>query len=223
MVDLVVIVPSRGRPQAAAELAEAFYATRTADTELIFALDDNDPALRGYPMNASWVGPSRSMVEALNEAAINYANQHDPPFAVGFMGDDHRPRTAGWDERYLEALRELGTGLVYGNDLFQRERLPTQVAMTADLVRWLGYMAPPGLRHMYVDNAWLALGKALGRITYLPGVIVEHMHPLVHKGAWDEGYARVNHPDVYAADRVAFGRWLREMGGLVDDRNRAHA
>jgi hypothetical protein len=151
--DLVVVVPSRGRPEAARALVEVFAATCTAATLLVFAVDNNDDtrgqyAAAGVGYN---VGPSTTMVEALNRAVVECVASHDP-FAVAFMGDDHRPRTVGWDQAYLDALRELDTGIVYGNDLLQGERLATQCAMTSDIVRELGYMAPPALTHMYVDN-----------------------------------------------------------------------
>jgi hypothetical protein len=203
MADLVVIVPSRGRPQAARELADAFTATCTADTELLFAVDYGDPTVGEYPRFNTWISDSRSMVEALNNAALARV---DAPtlFAVGFLGDDHRPRTRGWDAAYLEALRELGTGIVYGDDLLQRRNLPTQVAMTADIVRTLGFMAPPALTHLYVDNYWLELGTGAACIRYLPDVVVEHRHPVAGKAQWDEGYARVNNSEMYARDEQAF-------------------
>lgn len=210
MTDLVVIVPSRGRPTSAIELAEAFEATCTADTELVFALDKDDPTLPDYKGLLALIRENSSMVQALNVTALEVTNGPRAASAVGFMGDDHRPRTAGWDQAYLDALRELGTGIVYGNDLLQGENIPTQVAMTSDIIRTLGYMAPPDLIHLYVDNAWLALGRELGRIRYLPDVVVEHLHPVVGKADWDEGYARVNHPGMYDKDRATFERWLRE-------------
>lgn len=217
MADLIVIVPSRERPTAARELAEAFAETVAADTHLWFAVDDNDPQLAEYKAlvreklgGAVWVevvsNPS-TMVHALNEAARAVVDE--APFAVGFMGDDHRPRTTGWDRAYLDALHELGTGIVYGNDLLQGENLPTQAAMTADIVAALGYMAPPTLRHMYVDNFWRELGRRADCLKYLPGVVVEHLHPAAGKADWDEGYARVNAPTVYAVDEDAFHQYLQ--------------
>jgi hypothetical protein len=236
MSDLLVIVPSRGRPAAAAELAEAFSDTCTAETELVFAVDRSDPTGAAY---RDAVGPSRvwqnessTMVEALNDAAacavqLGLATHLtiDPyprnlrrmdgrteslPFAIGFMGDDHRPRTKGWDAAYVEALRDLGTGIVYGNDLLQGGRLPTQVAMTSDIVRALGYMAPPELTHLFVDNFWLDLGAQAGCIRYLPDVVVEHMHPVAQKAAWDEGHLRVNDASMYHTDRIAYTRFKAE-------------
>jgi hypothetical protein len=223
MADLVVIVPSRGRPEAADELARTFAETCTADTTLLFAIDDNDPTLAGYrgvvqfAQERQKVGyialASRSMGEALAMAVdvILRPEAAEPSFALGFMGDDHRPRTKGWDQAYLDALREMGTGIVYGNDLLQGERIPTQVAMTSDIVRALGYMAPPALIHLYFDDFWKTLGTAAGCIRYLPDVVVEHMHPIAGKAEWDQGYARVNAPTMYDHDKAAFDVWRREQ------------
>jgi hypothetical protein len=206
--DLVVIVPSRGRPAAAVQLAAAFTATEAA-ARLVFAVDEDDPtrfayidALAQYPATTVHYGPAPStMVRALNVTAELYANE---AYAIGFMGDDHRPRTAGWDASYLEALRQLGTGIVYGNDLLQGARLPTQVALTADIVRALGHMAPATLTHLYVDNYWKSLGEGAGCIRYLPDVVIEHMHPIADKAVWDAGHLRVNQSSMYQRDGDAY-------------------
>jgi hypothetical protein len=214
MADLVVIVPSRGRPEQADELASAFEKTCTADTRLCFAVDFDDDDVEQYVSLMDGFRMVRvvgqnfgNMVTALNKAAVQWAGLDHAPFAIGFMGDDHRPRTKGWDQAYLDALCELGTGIVYGDDLLQGEKLPTQCAMTADIVRALGHMAPPTLRHMYVDNYWLDLGRAADCIRYLPEVVVEHMHPVAGKSEWTEGHRRVNDRSVYQADEAAYGTY----------------
>lgn len=214
MSDLWVIVPSRGRPEAAEELHQSFVQTCRADTRLLFAVDIDDPTKDDYPIGTDGSGPwigfldSHNMVQALNTSAQSVVGLDDPPFAIGFMGDDHRPRTVGWDAAYLDVLHEFGTGLVYGNDLLQGPRLPTQVAMTTDIVRALDYMAPPEFTHLWVDNFWLELGRALGRIRYLPDVVIEHMHPLAGKADWDAGYERVNSSQVADHDQAAFTTYV---------------
>lgn len=219
MADLLALVPTRGRPEIARTLVQAFKATCTAATFLLFVVDDDDPSIAEYDsvgdgqQSAVMYTPSHCMVEALNVAASHYAATGGPP-AIAFLGDDHMPRTVGWDERYLAALRELGTGIVYGNDLLQGHRLPTQCAMTADIVRELGYMAPLTLRHLYVDNFWRDLGKGAGCLRYLPDVTVEHRHPLAGKASWDEGYERVNSPEMGEHDRIAYEAYV--AGGGLD-------
>ncbi|THJ75809.1 hypothetical protein [Candidatus Frankia alpina] len=227
MPELVVIVPSRGRPDAIVELAAAFRETCTADTWLAVAIDESDPKANVYQLGVMLLrevfdpvairpAASTSMVEALNLAAASVLAEPKPPAAIGFMGDDHRPRTRGWDRAYLDALASL-PGIVYGNDLLQRANLPTQCAMSTSVVRALGHMAPPVLTHLYVDNYWKALGQAAGCLTYLPHVVVEHVHPITGQVPWDEGHTRVNAPALYEADRNAFEAYWAAHGARDRD------
>lgn len=208
-----MIVPTRGRPQAARELAQAFRDTCTANTRLILSVDHDDPMAEAYYSDLStpvYEHRGSGMVAALNAAAVWLAKES---YAIGFMGDDHRPRTIGWDTRYLEVLhpvfatRRGSPAMVYGNDLLQGSALPTQVAMTSSIVTALGFMAPPSLTHLYVDNFWLNLGTETGTITYLDDVVIEHMHPMADKALWDEGYRRVNDPQMFAKDATAYAGW----------------
>ena len=122
--------------------------------------------------------PQRGLVKALNYAAPMYVEEYE---AIGFMGDDHRPRTTGWDSAYLDVLRGLGPGYVYGNDLLVGERIPTHVAISSSIIKSLGFFGPPGFTHLCVDLTWKDMGEALGRLFYLENVIVEHMHPAAGK------------------------------------------
>jgi hypothetical protein len=214
---LTVIVPTRGRPQNLANLWATFEETCRGNTTLVACIDEDDPELDGYehvhdaihpplggPQFQAVYGPRVRLGGSLNAAAPIYAERSA---YVGFMGDDHRPRTVGWDTAYAAELKRLGTGLVYGNDLIQGPNLPTQVAMTSDIVLATGYMVPPGAVHLWLDNAWLALGRTLNAITYLPDVVVEHLHPIAGKAQWDPGYAEANTDERSDADRAVFEAW----------------
>lgn len=144
------------------------------------------------------------VVAPLNRAAQMVTASVDPnrPAGIVFMGDDHRPRTAGWDERYLAALDTHH--IVYGNDLFQGPNLPTQAAVRTTTVEALGYFFPPELKHLYADNYLLALGHTLQSIQYLPDVHIEHMHPAAGKAVNDENYQRVNAPAIDSHDEEVF-------------------
>ncbi|MEV4672712.1 hypothetical protein AB0K34_13740 [Actinomadura sp. NPDC049382] len=209
-VDLLFIVPSRGRPHNIAALHDAWAATTTGVSGLLVAADDDDPALPGYEQVCGergielTVGPRLRMVPTLNKVAVEHAPHH---FAVGFLGDDHRPRTLGFDAHYLAALRTLGTGWVYGNDLLAGERLPTQWAQTSDIVQVLGAMVPAPVKHLWADNQVYDLGHAVSRIRYLPDVVVEHCHPLAGKADDDARYREVNAADASEADRLVYAHW----------------
>lgn len=225
--DLIVLVPSRGRPEAANELADTFAETCQATTRLLLIVDKDDATLPAYqkiPLGREdkvtvCVVPNEAgtMVYALNAAARFVTNFAQAPKAIGFMGDDHRPRTLGWDVGYLQALKNPYIGMVYGDDLLQGERLPTQIAMRTELVSLIGFMAPPLLRHMYVDNFWKDLGTALSCIRYLPDVVIEHMHPVAGKAEWTEGHNRVNDAAIYNHDEAVYRDFQRtQMPALVE-------
>lgn len=218
--ELIVIVPSRGRPGNIPRLIEAWKQTVRGNTLLLMITDPDDPELSGYSdlqigANGNTFGhiifdsgESRLRLGGiLNYIGYAYATE-SPTRCVGFMGDDHLPRTEGWDTAVTAALTALGSGIVYGDDLLQGEKLPTAAFMTADIIRTLGWMAPPGLVHLYIDDAWRELGQAMGRLKYLPDVVIEHMHPAAHKAPWDHRYAEVNAPTVDAADKATFDAWM---------------
>jgi hypothetical protein len=215
---LTVIVPSRERPHVVADLVGSFLDTITVSTtRLVIALDHSDPTSPQYLQNLVSLGDGAqaittiemvtggTMVNALNEMAARVVSSRLVE-AVGFLGDDHRPRTYGWDACYLTALRQAGAGIVYGDDLLQHAFVPTQCAMSADIVRQLGWMAHPSLRHMYVDTLWRDMAQPVGKLIYLPDVTIEHMHYLNNKAKMDAGYERVNDPEVYRVDEEAFRR-----------------
>lgn len=225
MADLLIIVPSRGRPGNVERLMQAWADTHAAVwADLRIDIDADDPAADEYQAleRDPWVklvtAPRwRPMVHKLNRAARQEAGDY---FALGFMGDDHVPRTVGWAQRYLETLRELGTGIVYGNDGQRGAALPTQWALTSDIVTALGgRMVPAPVDHLYCDNAILDLGKVAGCIRYLPDVLVEHMHYTAGKAVKDAQYAKVNGPEQYRHDQRAYRRWL----GSVERRDQLAA
>lgn len=217
MTDLLVIVPTRGRPQSVAPVIEAWTATGGFDeADLEFVVDADDPVARDYEEARRRCGFSARMIQAekweplvpkLDAAALAFAGGY---FALGFMGDDHLPRTHGWAKTMVAALREMGTGVVYGDDLLQGERLCTSWAMTSDIVHALGRMVPAPVEHMYCDNSVMDVARLAGCLRYLPDVVIEHMHPVADKATWDAGYERVNRPEQYRADELKYSRWLRQ-------------
>jgi hypothetical protein len=64
---------------------------------------------------------------------------------------------------------------------------------------------------MYIDNYWRDIGNLAGCLMYRGDVVVEHMHPVAAKGEYDEGYERVNAPEVFDHDRVAYEKYMSEF------------
>lgn len=213
--NLLVIVPSRSRPQNVARLTAAWGDTGAwGVADLLIAVDTDDPALPGYmalelPEGARLTVADiwRPMVHKLNLEATREMGRY---FALGFMGDDHVPLTAGWATRYLDTLRELGSGIVYCRDDYQNEKLPTQWSLTSDIVKALGgRMTPANVEHLYCDNAILDLGRRADCIRYLDDVTIQHRHYINQLAERDDQYLRVNSSEQYGKDRPAYRRWMR--------------
>lgn len=229
MADLAIITPTRGRPERFTAMVAAVRRTAVCTVEIWAGLDVDDTCdyfaaaqdTPGQEMVMAVRGERRSLSAWTNELALRALNDtgrfRDQPRYLASLGDDHLPRTPGWDRALIEAIEGLpgGSGFAYGNDLLQGEQMPTAWVVSADVVRALGWMMLPDCEHMYVDNAILALGRAAGRIVYCPEVIVEHVHPAAGKTAWDASYRASNTPARYAADRAAFEAW--QASGLATD------
>jgi hypothetical protein len=201
---MILIVPTRHRPESVARLLEAFQKTAKV-SDILFGVDFDDAS--EYTVSEQFIerGPRLKMNGTLNALANKYKDDYE---FIGFMGDDHLPQTEGWDE---ELIREIGNrpGFAYGNDLFQGARLPTAVVMSSSIVKAIGYMAPPVLVHLYLDNFWMDMGRRISNLRYREDVIIEHLHYLNGKSEKDAGYAEVNSPEIGSADRDAYVRYCR--------------
>ncbi|MCX5598434.1 hypothetical protein OOK29_09815 [Streptomyces phaeochromogenes] len=221
--DLLVIIPTRGRPQAVMEIVRAWHETG-ATADLLFAVDNDDPELDAYKREAAKFmkggqvrfafGKRLRLCGTLNQQAVKAAKRYR---YLAFLGDDHRPRPAAmpWDERIRVCLSG-GPGIVYGNDLLQGETMATAVAMTSDIVDTLGYFSPPCLVHLCMDLVWVEWGRGMGRITYLDDMVIEHLHPAAGKADVDQGYEEVNSPEQVSSDSAAYYDY-RDNGGLEAD------
>lgn len=212
MNKMIILVPTRGRPMNATQLLSA-HEELSAASDLLFVIDANDPEHDQYHFEVGQErcmtidNNSRGMAYPINKAANAIAKQDKYDF-FAFLGDDHRPRTAEWDLQLMAAMQRRPS-MAYGNDLLQGKRLPTMITMTSDIVKALGGMVPPNMKHLYLDNFWKKLGEDLGSLTYLEDVIIEHMHPVAGKAEWDEGYKEVNAQEVYSFDALAYQNYIQ--------------
>jgi hypothetical protein len=95
---------------------------------------------------------------------------------LGILADDLIPHTPGWDIELISRLN--GWNFVSPDDLWQS---PNRIggggiAFSGDLLRAIGYFAPPGLRHLYWDDVLETIGRDMGVWHYVPKVVIEHKH-----------------------------------------------
>ena len=201
----LVIIPSRSRPESIERAVKAVKENSIL-SDICVAIDDDQsdlyPRLDGVIYE---VNPRLRMNGTLNLVANKYADKYETIF---FMGDDHLPSTHQWDHFLSGAIASKGYGLAYGNDLFQGKNLATAVMMSTNIIRSFGFMAPPKLVHLFMDNFWMLLGMDLNAIWYFDDVIIEHLHFLAGKSQVDAGYIENNSNEVGLADRQELARYM---------------
>jgi len=223
VTDLVVIVPSRGRPASVDRLVRACALTCRADTRLHFAFDLDDPHLeaniKAAGGHAYMLGKRDTLTGWTNKIAARVVRapaggaRYGPVAAMASFGDDHLPVTVGWDEQLLAALPEHG-GYSYPNDE-RRDDVPEACVISTPIVAELGWFCYPGVTHWYNDNIWRDIGAGAGCLTYCPHVIVRHLHPNVTGQPGDQTYADA--AESFNADLGAYQRWkLRESAHHIN-------
>lgn len=214
-MSLAVLVASRGRPDRFTELLDAIESTAHGDVRVYCGLDNDDPSRLDYPARREFgtyvFSPRMCLAEWTNH--LSGLALRDGHSVLASFGDDHRPRTTGWDIAVQAAFDRMGDGLVYTRDGLQDERLPTAPFWSATVIRVLGWFFPPVLKHMYADDYWLKLARDIGRCVFLPDVLVEHMHPSAGKAVAD-GLNGENDSHI-EADRVAFDRFVSDEHPLI--------
>ena len=205
MSRILLIVPTKGRPEKHLEFYESFKDNST-DTDLIFVLSLGDIQYPRIPGVKYETVDSPTMSGKLNTTAIKYANDYD---YIAFLGDDVRIRTEAWDAKMVEAIESVPNAVAYGNDLYQGERLPTAVLMSTNIIKTIGFMSPPELKHLYIDNFWKELGTRLSSLRYFPEIILEHMHYAVGKSEKDVTYTEANSATLYRDDEMAYRQYVQ--------------
>lgn len=218
--DLVVIIPSRGRPESVERMAVAFAETGADEVAVVWAIEADDPTADEYDAAvAEWFAygtverlAAGNMVRAINLASAAVLVDLDP-YAIAVLNDDHVPRTPGWHTTLVDGLRTFhpAVGMVYPDDGHQGAKLATVWAVSAEWVRLLNRMVPARVEHLYADNAMLDLATAAGCVTYMPAVLIEHMHPAAGKTPDTAQYRETNSREAYRRDRATFLFW-RDSG-----------
>lgn len=203
MKELMIIVPSRGRPDNVSELI-AHVKEYSEVSDICFGFDEDDDseyeAVDGVTFHRL---PRTRIGGTVNALARIYIKQYK---YIAFLGDDHRPKTYGWDSKLIEPLKSKA-GFSYGNDLLQGKNLPTAAVMSSSIVETLGFMVPPVLKHFYFDNFWMDMGNKIKSLHYFDDVIIEHVHPAANKSDVDETYTQAW--SVLDEDREAYDLYLK--------------
>lgn len=196
---------------AAREVWDSFHATQTTGrVRLVYLVDDDDQTRGEYPGFSTYLGESYLPVlqgEPTGDPTgpLNIASRNSQADVVGFMGDDSRFETKGWDEQVLSALEK--PGFCWGEDGNQRP-WPSTVFITKKIVDTLGWMVHPSLRRGFFDVQWLTLANLTDSTRVIPAMFRHDNSAGDPQSPNFKKEAQVP-PEVIASDEIAFNLWVK--------------
>lgn len=198
----MIVLPSRNRPES---LRRFFQASQPVEPGVVMLDDDNAHLYQDVALPSGWrfsIGPRAGYVALLNRAFTFFPDE--PWYAC--WGDDVLCQPAGWDTFLAQAAG--ADAIAYGDDLINGERSCALPFIGGELVRRVGWLSCPAVRHLYSDTIWCDLGRRLDALRYFPEIITEHCHWSVGKQPFDQT-AQERQTD---QDCAAYGRFvLREL------------
>lgn len=99
---------------------------------------------------------------------------------IGLVSDDLIPASPGWDVGLVRSLQ--GWNVVSANDGWQANadirqgRLHGAICWSGDLARAVGWVFPEGLRHIFHDDVWEALGRETRCWQTRMDIMTRHAH-----------------------------------------------
>lgn len=184
---ILLILPTRGRPWAALEAIASVM--KTADwpsrISIVMCCDDDDNnhcyVSHHSPYIATEIGHRKPFAQWVG-SVVGWPIMDEEFSWWGWIGDDVRFRTPGWDT----LLREHKHLVVYGNDLYLNK--PSHPFISTVIPKALGFLIPPELKHFCADGFIWALAGELQEIVHDPRIVTEHLHPDAGKAEMDDTY-----------------------------------
>lgn len=209
---VLVVVPSRGRPDNVQRLIDTVKATKFCDTDVIVGLDQDDAANYSDVITRNSdttfvVRPRQRLNAWWNQLAAEYLDVYD---YMLFAGDDNVFVTNGWDWLLVNELRKHNNaGFATGPDLLRTDKNFTWAMISTEQLRHVGYVGPEGLTHLCIDTAWQYVARETKSMWWNDAAVIEHLHYArqdvqVEK---DQTYADANSSEMYRVDHEVVARW----------------
>lgn len=177
-----VLVPTRARKKLFARLIKSIGDTARGEVEILVGADDDDPTDYEYPcVRYTGLGSSQKVYELAKLATGDMI----------LMGaTDEVFRTPGWDTKLWDRLSKFPDGLgvlfTQDGDTHRGSRRPV---ITRRWYEVAGFY-PRHFWHFYADTWVVTIAEAVGRVFFVPEVIIDHLHPKSGRGEQDEIYNR---------------------------------
>ena len=184
-----LLCPTRNRPANVRRMIGS-----AADTvedpravEFVFYCDDDAPGsvpadIAGMPGIKVITGPRIVLSAMWNECFAACTGE------IAMQCDDEAVfRSDGWDTLVREAFGAVPDRIafVHGSDGHQPPDFGALGFLSREWVYAVGRFTPPYFSCDYGDTWINDVANAIGRRVFVPGLMIEHLHPIAGKAQWD--------------------------------------
>lgn len=178
------LCPSRKRPDRLERLILSWKDTTTGFSTLLVVIDTDDDSydnlIKKYP-EVIWEITEPvfgSFLHLINSKAVKYSTEYQ---YIGFMEDDIVFETVGYENKFIEKLKELGqTGIVHARDGVDKRKFISIPVIDSYIIRTLGWFSPPCLKSLWADNFWREMADYLKTYYKFDEVMIKHYHYSKH-------------------------------------------
>lgn len=212
-VKISILTPTRNRPQLVRRMIESFK-ENTVDltsVELLFFVDSDDPQVEtiekifndGYTQGfvRYIIDEPCSRGKAWNRLAeIAYGDNL-------YMGnDDLVCKTKGWEESFLRWTLTFNDALylLWADDGINGRKHAAFPMVSRKWYETLGYFVPEQFLTVYPDTWLYYIAKMIGRASFVPAVMIRHLHFTQNKNLYDDTYDRARKDGQVVADKKLF-------------------
>ncbi|HKW48705.1 MAG TPA: glycosyltransferase family A protein, partial [Gemmatimonadaceae bacterium] len=192
---LLIRLPTRDRPNQALAVVEKYRAMAGCAITIEVIVDFNDlTMLRAEILQRLdalecivTVGNHQNKIEACNGGEVRDWD------ILMLASDDMVPVVDGYAVRVIEAMHEHWPhldGAIFFNDGKQRKELCTLPILGRRLYDQFGFVYAPQYESLFCDREQTELLTAMGRLTYVNEVLIEHRHHVWGRAEIDALYRR---------------------------------
>jgi hypothetical protein len=206
MPNLLVICPSRGRPELCKQMFDSFNETEFI-SELLIITDTDDPKLKDYDVPYTINPCELTTVEIINIAYESNRYKYDY-FMI--INDDFIFHTKGWDYMLVEDIViGGGWGIASGRN-GMNEKLPMTSVVSANILECTGWLVLPTLEHLCGDLVWRDIGEGINKLHFNKKVYIEHKHFMNLKRDKDATDEKTNSDKRYKEDNRVYRNWYKQ-------------
>ena len=188
--EISICLPTRGRPLQLSTMIKTAteLATDAKGIEFLIYVDEDDLTMVDFSHpNATILRGERLTISKMTNllASISQGN------LIMYAADDIIFRTKNWDSIVLQHYNNSAHKicLIHGDDLGQdSNKIATHGFVSRDLYNLLGYLLPTYFRADFCDTWMTEICVKSGTRSFVPNLIIEHIHPAWGKADIDETY-----------------------------------